>query len=554
MAILEIDLESAKVRQAITAARPAVAGLASTNGVTPLYRRVGDTVELNAGVVTQPTPAGTRPAYARRSGRGSPGSTVPSGPFPPFPILPSAVLHGVIPSETRPAGRITAWGDGFADQVMVRVTHDLDPGIFDRYFQVKTDHTVEFHDWAVVTLPAETPAGRYRVAVFNPHAWGSNPGYITVKAPYPTRRYLVAQLEGLTIPTDTDNSILPWNGQDEGEMRFDFLTATGRGATAAGQAGLEIAKQHIAYGENDTEGFEVNERVTLVPSELQLPLFSYPYDELGDAVLFMAAGTEFDSTVGKGAWEAIGAVAGAAAGGLFTDTLTGALQGAKIGKEVADAVYDATADKGNQALGVYSTTWARDPWDFGLSAPEYPSSLQPFDPNNGVGKTIQIAHRSVSVEAPRVNRVEVTVDRIDVPSIPSPYGPPAFYVLARAFDMVANGEAFPIARHIELSPSSGGPGAKIQPPQLYLHDTPHDMPFVYVELALWARLTGPNGLSAGNRMLGRVYSRIHWPQQLLHIDQPSVAIPVSATVAPAQGHGTGFGGAWSVAYTIKVSR
>jgi hypothetical protein len=476
----------------------------------------------------------------------------------------AALISVVSPEEAVPTGKIVVFGNYYDDIVSMTVATVVPIGIRTprawasiilAHPQLAAHRTPELGDWVEWTIPANMAPGRYWVSIENKNALGSNPGYFTIKAPYPTRAYVVAMMDHLNLPSDYDTSTFGISdGTGPGELTFNFGASTGN-------AGLEIARQSITYGENGSNGFMVNGSLNLLPGEIQAPMFALPYDRMGDALMFTFVGQEFDSATDSAAWGIAGGIIGSAAGAFYSGA-GGVVSGYQLGSDIARQAAQKLGDSGNDSLGVYTNSFLRGD-DFGASLPGYPS-VEAFDNNvNTSGRDIRISYRVLPIDAPLVRRVTVRINSVDTSRVKLPVingfngipliYKPKFYVLARAFDG-PRGANFPATEKKNLVPVDRvSATAKLDDAGNPLFDNPnsHHMPFVYVELSLWfvAPVPGQN-----NRMVGRTYSRMLWPWDLIRPDQTHVEIPVVETVAAHAGAGTESGGTFAVNYTITIDR
>jgi hypothetical protein len=401
-------------------------------------------------------------------------------------------------------------------------------------------------------MPAVAPSGRYLVTVRNTNSLWSNPAFLTVRDARPTTEYILAHLQHIDIPTDHDDINFFESGTEEGEFRFDFATGTGDKDNTP-------ILQKISLGAHPTNGFEVRDRLRLDPKELQLPIFAAPRSKMEDQLLFTFFGREVDGSDGAWVgWQYLGEVAGAGLGGYFGGLDT-AVSGYKLGSELGKKLGKALADSGEQSLGVHTQVYSRED-DFGMNRAGYPNVLS-FDNNEPEtpGRDINIMYRVRSVDAPRVRRVRVTLDSIDTRKIQrdtaywSTSGPVLdplneIYVFARAFDAPYGGE-YPVNRRYSLQPSDSPSRAAVLARNdrvLFNTTVDHDLPFLYIEVSLWAR--GVNH----DRMIARPYSNLWLPEHLLKASENAVTLSRTARVAPSPGHGSK--GEYTFYYTIAIQR
>ena len=467
-----------------------------------------------------------------------------------IPKRAAAMISGVAPEEVVPTGKVVVLGTQFDDVVSFNVTRVDNPRLYDHsYLNWPAHHSEEFGDYIEFTTPATLPPGRYWISIYNQNAYGSNPGYFTVKAPYPTKPYIVAMLDYLKLPGDCDTAAV-FGGTGPGEFTFNFGTSTGN-------AGQEISRQEITFGENGNNGFLVNGSLELFPGQIELPLFSFPRERMGEGLMFSFVGQEFDESSASGAWSIAGGIIGAAAGGFFGGT-SGLVSGYKLGSQAAASAAGQLGDSGNDSLGVHTNSFLRED-DFGANLPGFPPPLA-FDNNTGSsGRNFQIAYRVLNVDAPQVRRVAVRINSVDTslvtfPPSANPYGVtyrPQFYVLARGFDGPI-GANFPASRTMNLIPGDKkSAAARLDDAgyALFENANQHNIPFVYVELSLWYAMPGAVPV---NRMVGKTHSRLFWPAELIRADQATVTYTTTDTViAPP---GAGFGGNYKVNYTITIDR
>lgn len=499
-----------------------------------------------------------------RSPRDGPGGTSSSPRRMFAPVLVDSVRRAalsanrLVPSHSRkpaelwglsrttlvhPDSRLQVCGKKFDDSVTVRLSSDEDGLSYVATWRRATvrrgDH-VGCTDVASIAIAASAPPGRYLVTVHNKDAYWSNPAPLTIRPAHSTTEYLVAYLQALEIPNDLDDISLFESGTEEGEFRFDFATGSGSPSAAP-------VLQQISFGAHPQNGLEVSNQLRLDRSELQLPLFVERRARMGDQLLFTFFGREFDGDDNAWAgWSILGGLAGAAAG-AYADSVDGAVAGYKLGSEIGQKIGDALTQGGETSLGSHTNAYSKGD-DYGQNTISYPNVLS-FDNNlSTVGRDISIMYRVRSIDALRVHRVRVTLDSVDTRKATAPAK--EFYVFARAFDAVV-GAQFPENRRFTLGPTDRTRVAAPDPADRLLldHNGDRDLPFVYIEVTLWAK--GLGGLFK-DHMIGRPVSKLMWPANLLGPSDESLTLRKAERVASSAGHGSN--GEFTIYYTITVDR
>jgi hypothetical protein len=460
---------------------------------------------------------------------------------------PAALINLVSPENAAPKQELYIWGRDYDVQVTLTVTNVERPGAFDHSYVLTTRHADDVGDYVAWELPPEIPPGSYRCSVWNAQAAGSNPGYFQVHPPYPTVPYVVAWVNYIHFRS-LDGEAGWWSPGDGEELCFDFSASTKR-------PGHAPRMQRIRWGDNSTAGIRFlansltlsplsSSGTYLVPAEMELPIFVCPQDTMGDALMFAFSGQEYDKATSTTAYGIAGSIAGAAVGAYFGGA-AGAKEGFTLGGDVATKLAKELGDSGNDSYGIHTNSFVAP--EFGSDFAGYPGGELPFDNNTGSqGRNVQIGYSVAFSDAPRVRNVRVKLDRIDT----SHFGfPPAFdklYVRARVIENA--GEQFPDNTEHALKPETArNSAATVEQPYLLLNEHAHDLPMLFVEISLWANVNGYN------KLVGRPYTRLFWPSDLLGPIQTHVSRTVHDTVNPPLGHGNA-DGRYSVVYTITMDR